>query len=278
MNQFKVLSIIAFALTLMFVSSMSRGSELVSIDIQGNTVEAVINLPANISADITLEFENAVGLTAENIGLSAEIIDITSLDIIQRLPNSNSVSLQTLFPMLITIEPDTNSGFSFSGVASVDIHTHNLEYTAGTPLRFFKAPLGGEFKDITTTIGAGSYRARGSTGRFSQFIIVADLRPATVVINTKFNDLQTALNTFSSQIDSVVYSTLLQDVADINQAIMMLDYSSASSKVSLFINNVKANRGQAIPDVWRSSRDVDNVMGELIAYANTLRFSLRLAN
>ncbi|AXV66292.1 hypothetical protein D0907_13895 [Pseudoalteromonas lipolytica] len=278
MSQFKTFYIIAFALIMMLSSPVSHSTELVSVNVQGNTVEAVINLPANISADIILEFENAVGLTADNIGITAEIIDITSLNLLQRLPNSSNISLQALFPMMITIEPDTSGGFSFSGVASVDIHTHNLEYTAGTPLRFFKAPLGGEFKDITTTMGAGSYRARGSTGRFSQFIIVADLRPATVVINTKFNDLQTALNAFSSQIDSVVYSTLLQDVADINQAIMTLDYSSASSEVSQFINNVKANRGQAIPDVWRSSRDVDNVMGELIAYANTLRFSLRLAN
>ncbi len=278
MNQFKIIFIVAFSFIVALLSCRANGLEPVSVNVQGNSAEAIISLPGGISADITLEFENAVGLTAENLGITAEVIDVSALSFLQRLPSSSAVTPAALFPMMITIEPKQSSGFSFSGVATVDIHTHNLEYTAGTPLRFFKAPLNGEFKDITMTMGAGSYRARGSTGRFSQFIIVADVRPALVVINSKFADLENALNQFSSQIDAIVFSTLQQNIAEINQAIIVQDYSLASNKVSQFILNVKANRGKAIPDVWRSSRDIDNVMGELIAYANTLRFSLRLAN
>jgi hypothetical protein len=37
---------------------------------------------------------------------------------------------------------------------------------------------------------------------------------------------------------------------------------------------VKQNSGAAIPDVWRSSRDVVNVAGDLRAGASTLKFSL----
>ncbi|WP_372763369.1 DUF6689 family protein [Pseudoalteromonas sp.] len=265
-----------FTATILLLSTQSVASEPLSIDIQGNKVEAVIHLPGGISADITLQFENTVGLTKDSLGLSAELVDVTSLSFLDRLPDVTNIVPALAFPMMITIEPKADSGFSFSGLATVDVHTHNLEYTAGTPLRFFKAPLNGEFKDITVTMGAGSYRVRGATGGFSQFIIAADLRASLVVVNNKFNDLQTALNDFAAQIDSDVYTQLLQDLADINQLILLQEYNAASNKLNAFKRSVNDNRGNNIPDVWRSSRDIRNVAGELIAYANTLRFSLRL--
>jgi hypothetical protein len=265
-----------FTATILLLSTQSVASEPLSIDIQGNKVEAVIHLPGGISADITLQFENTVGLTKDSLGLSAELVDVTSLSFLDRLPDVTNIVPALAFPMMITIEPKADSGFSFSGLATVDIHTHNLEYTAGTPLRFFKAPLNGEFKDITVTTGSGSYRARGVSGGFSQFIIAADLRAPLVVVNNKFNDLQTALNDFAAQIDSDVYTQLLQDLADINQLILLQEYNAASNKLNAFKRSVNDNRGNNIPDVWRSSRDIRNVAGELIAYANTLRFSLRL--
>ena len=260
----------------MLLSTVSYAYQSVSVNVQGNKVEAVIHLPGNISADMTLQFENAVGLTKESLGLTAELIDVTSLDFIHRLPDGLNIIPSAAFPMMITIEPLANSGFSFSGLASVDLHTHNLEYTAGTPLRFFKAPLNGEFKDITMTMGAGSYRTRGSTGRFSQFIIVADLRAPLVVINQKLNDLQTALNNFSPEINAAVHAMLLQDLNEINQLVLSSNYHMASSKLNDFNRRINDNKGINVPDVWRSSRDINNVAGELMAYANTLRFSLRL--
>lgn len=272
----KYFLITVFTATMLLLSTQTVASEPLAIDIQGNKVEAVIHLPGGISADITLQFENTVGLTKDSLGLSAELIDVTSLSILERLPDVTNIAPPLAFPMMITIEPKADSGFAFSGLATVDIHTHNLEYTAGTPLRFFKAPLNGEFKDITVTMGAGSYRVRGATGGFSQFIIAADLRAPMVVVNKKFNDLQTALNDFAPQINSDVYTQLLQDLADINQLILLQEYNAASNKLNTFKRSVNDNRGNNIPDVWRSSRDIRNVAGELIAYANTLRFSLRL--
>lgn len=266
------------AATAILFSAVSFASEPLSVNVQGNKVEVFVHLPGGISADLTLQFENAVGLTKESLGLSAELIDVTSLDLIDRLPNGLDITPAAAFPMMITIEPKADSGFSFSGVASVDLHTHNLEYTAGTPFRFFKAPLNGEFKDITKTLGSGSLRTSGSTGKFSQFIIVADLRAPLVVVEQKFNDLQTALNEFSPQINAGVYSALSQDLNEISQLISAKDYTIASNKLNAFNRRINDNSGLNIPNVWRSSRDISNVAGELIAYANTLRFSLRLAN
>ncbi len=268
----------ALAATAILFSTLSFASQPLTVNVQGNKVEVLVHLPGDISADLTLHFENAVGLTKESLGLSAELIDVTSLDFIERLPDTINITPAAAFPMMITIEPKADSGFSFSGVATVDLHTHNLEYTAGTPFRFFKAPLNGEFKDITQTLGSGSLRTSGSTGKFSQFIIVADLRTPLMVVEQKFNDLQSALNDFSPKINAAVYSALSQDINEINQLILSQDYNTASNKLNAFNRRINDNRGLSIPDVWRSSRDISNIAGELIAYANTLRFSLRLVN
>ncbi|MDC9503889.1 hypothetical protein PSH98_20570 [Pseudoalteromonas sp. Angola-18] len=69
------------------MSSQVEATDIVSVNIHGNSAEAIIELPGGVSADITLEFENAVGLTAQNLGISAEVVDITSQALLQRLPS-----------------------------------------------------------------------------------------------------------------------------------------------------------------------------------------------
>ncbi len=277
MTAFKAL---ALSVTVLFlgVGSIASKADPVELTVQGNKVEAVINLTGNVSADLTLTFQNSVGLTADNIGISAQLIDITDLNLLNRLPDSLNTNLLAAFPMLITIEPPSNKGFAFSGLATVDIHTHNLEYLPGTPLRFFKAPLNGQFEDVTATMGSGSYRARGTTGKFSQFLIVADLRPVLTVVNTKYNRLSNSLAGFSTQIEPVLYTQLSSKLSEVQQLITSQDYVLASNKVDDFSRIIEQADQSDIPNVWRSSRDIDNVAGELIAYANTLRFSLRLVN
>ncbi len=258
---------------------MSAHSSPVELTVNGGKkVEAVIELAGGIEADFTISFENAIGLNENSIGLTAEVIDITNLNILNRLPSSLDTNLLSAFPMLITVEPPSGQGLSFEGLVTVDIHTHNLEYTAGTPLRLFKAPLGGQFKDITMTMGSGSYRARGTTGKFSQFLILADLRLPTTVVNTKMNNLSSTLSGFSSEMSSATYTSLNSKLTEVQQSITLQNYVQASSKLNEFKQLVEAARGIDIPDVWRSSRDIDNVAGELMALANTLRFSLRLIN
>lgn len=250
----------------------------VELTASSNKLEAVIELAGGIEADFTIQFEESIGLNTSSIGLTAEVVDITNVTLLNRLPSSLDTNLLSAFPMLITVEPPSGQGLSFSGLATVDIHTHNLEYTVGTPLRLFKAPLGGQFKDITMTMGSGSYRARGTTGKFSQFLILADLRLPLTVVNTKFTRLSNELSSSSTQISPATYTTLSSKLNHIQQLISQQDYQDASNELNQFKNLVDSARGADIPDVWRSSRDIDNVAGELMALANTLRFSLRLIN
>ncbi len=268
-----ILSLIALASPLSI-----RAQEPVQINVQGNQVEAVIHLAGGISADFTLTFENSVGLNANSIGLTAELVDVNDLTLLSRLPDSLQVSLPAAFPMMITVEPPANAGFSFSGLATIDIHTHNLEYTAGTPLRLFKAPLGGQFEDITMTMGAGSYRARGTTGKFSQFLILADLRIPGSIVETKFDRLSQRLSSASDRIETNLFNQLSSQLAAVEMAIDSSQYQQASELLNEFNRTVSTEAGSKIPNVWRSSRDIENIAGELMAYANTLRFSLRLIN
>lgn len=276
MNNLIKVALLAVSFIATTSSFLAKASGPVEINVNGNQVYAEIELPGDITADITITFENAVGLTKESIGLTAELVDVNALSFLERLPTNLQVTPSAAFPMMITIEPLASSGFSFSGLTMVDLHTHNLEYTANTPLRLYKAPLGGEFKDITVTLGAGSIRARGSTGKFSQFIIAADLRTPQVVIADKFSDLNNALTAFSDRIEATTYAQLANQAALIQQLINSADYYEAAKAVTAFNQMVDSNEGMNIPNVWRSSRDIANVAGELMAYANTLRFSLRL--
>lgn len=272
------LSRLAVTISALCFFASAQGSPVELTVNGGNKIEAVIELAGGIEADFTISFENVIGLNEESIGLSAEVVDITDLNLLNRLPSVLDTNLLSAFPMLITVEPLSSQGLSFEGLVTVDIHTHNLEYTAGTPLRLFKAPLGGEFKDITMTMGSGSYRARGTTGKFSQFLILADLRLPTTVVNTKMSNLATNLSNFSTQMSAATYTALSAKLNEVQQLIAVQNYTQASDKLNEFKQIVEAARGLDIPDVWRSSRDIDNVAGELMALANTLRFSLRLIN
>ncbi len=245
----------------------------IETSVDDNRLEAVIELTDGVSADLSITFENALGLNSKSLGLSAEIIDLTDPNIINRLPDSLNVTLNAGFPMLITIEPPADQGFSFSGVATIDIHTHNLEYTANTPLRFMKAPLNGQFKDFTMTVGSGSYRARGTTGKFSQFLIAADTRPLQSVIADKYSRLENELINAQTELTLAVYNQLSQHMSQIEQAINSEDFAHADTLLGDFIKAVKQE--PSIPNVWRSSRDLNNIAGELVAHSQTLRFSLR---
>ncbi len=49
---------------------------------------------------------------------------------------------------------------------------------------------------------------------------------------------------------------------------------AAIQKIESFESTVEQASSSEIPDVWRSSRDLTNVAGELRAAASTIRFSL----
>jgi hypothetical protein len=245
----------------------------VDVVVEGNEIRAGVSLPGGIGADLTIGFEQVVGLTEANVGLSASLADLTDPNLLSRLGN---LSIPIAFPMLLRIEPPSDGGLSFSGVTWISLHTHNLIFVPNTPLRLYAAPLGGRFEDITESVGMGSYRARGCKGSFSEFLILVDLRPLPVAINEKLDRLDRVLDENEDRIDPTVFGQLTTLAGQIRSAYSAGRTQQAIQKTESFANLVKANSGTAIPNVWRSSHDLVNVAGLLRSAAMTLRFSLNL--
>lgn len=266
-------------LALSLVTRAGWAEDLAEIEVEGSTVTAKIELAPALEADLTITFEQVVGLhaNAAALGLSVTSIDPTGFDLLGRLPDTQLISIPAEFPVLLAIEPPADGPLSFSGVVSIELHTHNLTYTVACPLRLFAAEEGGSFYDITNTMGTGSYRVGASKGGFSEFLIVADLRAATTAIDQKFARLQTILDHNCGDVDGTVLATLQGHVDTAWSWYVAGDLLSAKAEIDEFIAAVKANSGTAIPATWRSAGDLVNVGGLLRQEASTLRFSLSLA-
>ena len=260
--------------TAAFFAAGANAQGISDVEVAGNTLSAKIALPGDLSADLTLEFEDVVGLSAANLGLSAETVSPTAL--LSRLPADGLVTLPGAFPVVIRVEPPASSPLSFSGVYQLSLHTHNLNFTAGCPLRLYTASQGGAFRDITETMGMGSYRVRGGGGTFSEFAIVADARAVDTVIGGKFAAIDTLLNNQGHLIAPAVLSQLQQDLAAARTSYAAGQTAAAAQQVDVFAATVRNNSGAAIPDVWRPTGDLQNLAGRLRAAAASLRFSLNL--
>lgn len=247
----------------------------VEVDVYNNEVQAAIEFANGVGADVTIGFEQATGLNLKSIGLSAELIDPTDPVLLARLPGTLA-SLSSAFPLLLSIEPPEEGTLSFLGVATVSIHTHNLGFSVGSPFRLFVSEDGGGFEDVTDQAGSGSYRVRGSRGEFSEFMIVADLRVITDVIDDKFDHLEAVLNEHQSLVNSSLHSQLTSSVAAARSAYAADDVVTAIDELGDFSNLVRANAGGAIPNLWRSRDDIVNLDGLLRSAASTLRYSLTL--
>ena len=242
------------------------------ISIDGNDATTTISA-GTLRLDLGIHFEQVVGLTPASLGLSARLLSPSELQNFLGSP-----SLSVALPIVVRIEPPPSGGLSFSGVAGIDVHTHNLEFTANCPLRLYKAPLGGTFVDVTESMGMGSYRARGSTGGFSEFVIVVDLRNHPSVVTDKINRLDALLAAHSAAMPPALADALADQVDAIRAEWVAGDAIGAIDQVDAFSAAVQAVAGNPLPNVWRSARDIANVAGDLRAAAATLRFSLNLAS
>lgn len=226
-----------------------------------------------LGTNVSLSFENVTGLNLLSLGLSVHLVNPFDPAFRARLPAGTGISA---LPVLLRIEPPAWAGLSFRGVASFDIHTHLLPYAPATPLRIFAAPVGGTFQDITAAMGPGSYRARGTRGGFSDFLIVLDLRPIDQVIETKLDALEGTLDGYESTMPGSVYDDLEERLATIRGLVATEDIEDAIAEVDDFLEEVEDHSGTDIPDQWRAARDRHNVAGYLRSSALTLRFSLVL--
>jgi len=247
---------------------------IASSTVSGSSVDLTVALPGNLGADVTLSFESVSGLTLTNLGVSAQVINPNSPTLLGRLPGGSIPA--GAFPVLLRIEPPATGSLAFTGVVTLEVHTHNLQYVGGSPLRIFSAPLGGAFNDITADMGAGSYRARGTSGGFSEFLIVSEARPIATVIAAKLDRLEDLLDGYEGSMSAALYDDLSALLAAALSEYTQGDMSGAIHEIDDFIELVEDNSGTALPNVWRAARDLENVAGYLRAHAETLRFSLVL--
>ncbi len=242
----------------------------VSVSIAGNSASASIGGGVVPLADLLLSFDDASGLTGASLGISAQLVSPNDPALLARLPDPTFTSLPAALPLLITVEPPNLGGLSFRRTFSAEIHTHLLAYTAGSPFRVFKAPLGGDFRDITREVIAGSVRARSSSGAFSQFLILTDLRPSATVIAEKTMWLRSEIAALSKTHSSALNTHL--DAAE--KAAKDERWADAITELDAFSAYVSLHAGVGIPAQWRALRDQHNSAGELLAGAATLKFSI----
>lgn len=248
----------------------------VELNSEADSVTASFTLTPTVSLDFSIAFEKAVGLTAENFTVNAELLTLNDPRVVNRLPNRALMSMPAALPVLISVEPDPNKGFSFSGDAVIELYTKSLHYTAGTPLRLFHSHGNDSFKDITLMTGSGSYRVRGSTGQFSDFIVLADLRSNAAVIATKLERLNQFADSVRQTLSFQAETLLMDSVNQLSDTISDQQYTDALTQLDELVETLEADNGSLYPDVWRSSGDVINVRGQLLSLTKTLRYSLRI--
>jgi len=96
------------------------------------------------------------------------------------------------------------------------------------------------------------------------------------VIDEKFNRVQAQLDGNAGAIAPSVLASLRTQIRAARTAYDAGNATTAAERVDQFVETVRQNSGAAIPDVWRSARDVVNVAGQLRSEAATLKFSLLL--
>lgn len=240
----------------------------VRVQVHGDTARIDVGAPGMELADVTLEFDNPRGLTPQALGVSAQVLSLADPALLSRLPGSLT-QLQGALPLLLTIEPLPGT-LAFDGVVQVEVHTHALPYTYGSSFRLFKAPLGGAFRDITTQVSQGSVRARGTTGGFSQFLVLADLRRTGDVVAGKLDHLQARI----ALLPAAEAAPLEARRAAAEAAVAQERYDDALAELDALAARVQARTGTAIPQVWTAGGGAQNHAGELLAGVATAKFSI----
>jgi hypothetical protein len=267
------------SLSVLAAASPAASQPTIPLTVSGNQATGEIQLLGNVLADLTITFEQVVGLNPNALEVSAALVLPLDPSLLKRLPNPGFplppiVVPPVAFPVMLQIEPSANSALSFSGVVTVSLHTHNLNLLTNSPLALFSGPAGASLSDMTASVGVGSYRVNGSGGGFSDFIIVADLRPLGVQINGKLDALEDLLALHAGSMPPAVLQGLQVRLAQARSAYNSGATLTAIAQVQGFHDDVKAASGSSIPDVWRANVPVPNVAGQLRAAADSLKFSL----
>jgi hypothetical protein len=260
------------ATTALLLASSAAGAQSlpVSVSVAGNVATVQVGDPLTPLAEVTLTFDDATGLTASSLGLSAKLVDVSDPALLARLPDPTLTRLDSALPLMITVEPPATGGLSFRRSGRFELHTHALSYSLGSNFRVLKAPVGGKFRDTTEEIAQGSVRARSRYGGFSQFLVVSDLRQSSAVIAEKIASLRTRVST----LPLAEQPAFTADLDAVESALAKADYVNALTAVDLISQRALERDGHGLLDEWRATRDADNQVGELLAGAASLKFSI----
>ncbi|HVT33564.1 MAG TPA: DUF6689 family protein [Rhodanobacteraceae bacterium] len=275
-----MLPLLAIAGALMLGSTRARAGDSVVVTIvDGRKAKADITLAKPGGGDYTAEFEiefEAQGLenlTPECIGISADVLDAGEIaDVEGRLPHDWQ-TVDPAFPVRVTVEPPAGCGLSFENHYDVSLDTGDLVYAPFSVYRLVKAPIGGPFRYVTSAVTSGSVRSRGSSGGFSEFVMIKDASPSYAVdCRTEYSDIATRLRT--AEISPAVRRVLETDLAISRAAYEAGNYADAIARLAIFDAHSLASAGPALPNRWRSARDLDNVEGDLVGNTDNLRFMM----
>lgn len=278
----------------------AAASAQVVVTVDGDTAYATISLTDNngvtYDADVTIVFDSPENLTPQSLNLTAVLVD--PADINARLRNdgmglSNCLlgllicpTVDPEFPVMITVEPldmawlfasgfdggSSGSGvFSFINTYQIDVHTHDLLYTGNSTYRLYKAPVDGDFHDVTNDVMPGSVRVRGRGGAFSQFVVASDTRLALTVFAQKLLELHGRI--LLAAISDGLRLDLLALLAKID-VLIVTDVVGALAALDELIDLIDANAGTNIANIWTAHHDVVNDAGEMSELAETLRFTM----
>lgn len=219
-------------------------------------------------------FEGRQAIDLDQLGVSAEDVDPIDPGLLARLPAG--VQIPAEFPVLIHVDPGSNDEQVFRGEVAFEAETGDVDFLTDSNLRLFKAPDGGAFTDITATYGLGSYRARGTSGSFSELMLVRDLRGNAAVISDKFQALDTLLQSHQADIDAGVYATLSTLFGNAQTAYQNSDLDTAKDQLDAFVDLVETQSGEGVPDIWVSTAGSlrVNVAAKLLGAARSVRFNL----
>jgi hypothetical protein len=263
-----------------YASTAMAGDSVVVTIVDGRKAKADIELVnpngGHYSAEFELEFETEglQNLTVACLGITADVLDASEISqLTPHLPDSTHQYIPSQFPVRVTVEPPAGCGLTFQNHYDVTFETEDLAYTPGGPFRLVKGPIGGDFRYVTGSVTQGSVRTRGRAGGFSQFLIIGDSNPNFLSdCETEYSDLQTRIDT--STMSPTARQALTVDLALSHAAYEARNYPDAIALLAVFDQHCVDYAGAALPNVWRSTRDADNVEGDLVGNTDSMRFMM----
>lgn len=246
--------------------------------IEGNraTSQIVVEDASQVQfeATLVLEFDDVDNLTVECLGITADALDASEIAAVRaRFPNPATQQIDPLFPVRVTVEPPVPCGLTFRNDVLVDLVTDELTFVPGSPYRLFKAPVGGDFVDLTADVLPGSVRTRGRTGAFSEFVIALDGNP------DPFASADGLLDELESHIEAPGVTLTAQQALEIDfgqafAAFRAGDYTAASARLAAMETRVRSLAGNGIPNEWAAGQVFAGEAGEMISFIRSAIFHL----